>query len=52
MTGIRGEFSAKEDALRKAIKDAQQGKADQLDQFTGRWAYMRDILTETARAKQ
>ncbi len=50
--GIRTEFAGKQDVLTAATKSAQQGVVQHLDEFTGRFAYMKDILESTARAVQ
>ena len=46
--GIRGEFAAKSDLLQQSIHAAAQGNTNGLDQYTGRWAFMRDVLTDAA----
>ncbi len=50
--GIKTEFEAKKDVLFAALKYAQKGEVKHLDEFTGRWAYMKDVLESTARAVQ
>lgn len=50
--GIRTEFAGKQDVLTAATKSAQQGAVQHLDEFTSRFAYMKDILESTARAVQ
>ena len=51
--GIRTEFMDESDGkfevLKQAIKKAQSGEVAYLDRFTGRWAYMKDIIERTAR---
>ncbi len=47
--GIRTEFAAKKEALQHAIGSAvQKGALAGTDDFTNRWAYMVDILSQTA----
>lgn len=46
--GIRGEFATKEDVLKQAIRSAQDGKLKHEEEFTGRWAYMKEILSNVS----
>jgi hypothetical protein len=47
--GIRAELVQKQDVLHQSIASAQKGTLKYTKDFTGRWAYMKDILERTSR---
>jgi hypothetical protein len=47
--GLRTEFGAKQEVLEQAIAAARKRELKYLNEFTGRWAYVKDVLERTVR---
>lgn len=48
MDGNRAEFGSKRELLQESIAAAQKGELRYMDEFTGRWGYMKEVLQKTA----
>lgn len=46
--GIRGEFAAKVPSLESAVASAAEGQLAYVDEFSGRWGFVTDVLAEAA----